>query len=249
MIMFILALVINISSATQNWDQFIDQVTELRSNIEELAQENEQLTKTEQSQIDQLSQKKLELQAQISRENLRSKQLKDKISRLKESTKTLPSYDAQSSDLMLTWLKSYQQTIEQMIPFKQDQRLAQIQKISQRLKSQLESHESLIADLWSFLESEKKLSSTNSYQIMDININGIEQKCEVARLGLIALFAVNTNGQILQAHLRGEGWKWIDIESTDQKKSILSLVDHLKNKNTTHLYNLPINNQPLGASL
>ncbi len=244
-----LLVITNLSFASQDWSRFIDQVTQLRGEIELLSKDTESQNKNLQSEIDSLAQKKNELSSQLMREKFRGKQLQAKVQRLQMKTKTQPSADPKSSQLMLSWIKSYQDSLTELIPFKQEARKAQLQKIAQRLESGLESHESLMVDFWTFLENEKKLSETNSYQILDIEVEGQLQKCEVARLGLKSLFAITPSQKMLQAELTSEGWKWKDIKTQEQKKSILSLVDHLKNRNTSILYVLPINQQPLGASL
>lgn len=245
---FLLILVLNLSFAS-SWEKMVDQITKTRAEIEVLAKQTDVIAKREQSEIDLWSQKKTELDSQLTREKMRQKQIQEKLKRLEARIKVDPKGDPAGKKKMLEWLAAYEATISTTIPFHLEKRMATLKDLRTRLDVGHEPHEYVLADFWSFLETEMKLSQSNDYRIVDVTIDGKTKKCEVARLGLQALFVVTPTGQVLRANNSGSSWGWQDVDSGEQKDSVLSLVKNLKNKNTSGYYLLPLNKADMGASL
>lgn len=231
------------------WEKMVDQITNTRAEIEVLSQQMQTNIKREQADVDLWSQKKMEVESQILREQMREKQLSEKLKRLESRIKVDPTTDPQGKKKLLEWFKSYKTVILSTIPFHTDKRLKTLADLQDRLEKGHESQESLLADFWAFLESEVKLSQSNDYRIVDVNIRGETKKCEVARLGLQALFVVTPSGQVLRAVNNGIQWDWTDVNTEEQKSSVKTLLTHLKNKTTNGLYLLPISKKDVGASL
>jgi hypothetical protein len=247
-ILITLFTIIHFSAADQ-WEKLVDQVTKTRAEIEVLSKQTDGLVRKEQADMDLWSQKKTEFETQVVREKLRERQIQEKLKRLEARIKVDPKADPQGKKKLLEWLNTYKTTIGATIPFHVEKRMAQIDELKNRLESDHEAHEFILADFWSFLETETKLSQTNDYRIVDVEINGEKKKCEVARLGLQALFVVTPVGQVLRAVNTGKSWSWQDVEVGEQKSSVLTLVQNLKNKNTSGYYLLPIDKKEMGASL
>jgi hypothetical protein len=150
---------------------------------------------------------------------------------------------------MLGWIARYEKAVKTSIPFNQDQRLQSLDRLRERVERQHEAMEFVLADFWAFVEGELKLAQTNEYRIVDVEFAGQKKKCEVARLGLVALFVVTPDGKTLRARKAGDGWKWQDINSPAEQSSVLTLVQNLKNKNESGLYQLPMSDEQMGASL
>ena len=247
LILMIVSMV-SMSSAAQ-WEKLVDQVTQARSEIEVLSKQTDGLVRKEQADMDLWSQKKTEFETQLVREKLREKQINEKLKRLEARIKIDPKADPQGKKKLLEWLSQYATTMASTIPFHMEKRMAQVDDLKARVQSGHEAHEYILADFWSFLESEMKLSQTNDYRIVDVAIHGETKKCEVARLGLQALFVVTPNGKVLRAVNNGQKWDWQDIEDVESKTSVLTLVKNLKSKNSSGYYLLPLNKAKMGASL
>lgn len=244
----IIIILLQMSFASQ-WEKMVDQITKMRIEIEVLSKQVDTSAKKENANIDLWSQKKTELEAQLAREQMREKQIHEKIKRLETRVKMDPKMDIHGKKKILNWLSAYETTLAGSAPFHIEKRLETLKSLRQRLDIGHESQEFILADFWLFLESEMKLSQTNDYRIVDVTINGQRKKCEVARLGLQSLFVVTPTGQVLQAVNNGKQWIWVDIEATESKNSVLSLVKNLKNKNTSGYYLLPLSAPQEGASL
>lgn len=245
---FLITLLIPFCFAN-SWEKMVDQITKTRAEIEVLAKQTDAVSKKEQADIDMWSQKKTELENQLSREKMRGGQISEKLKRLEARIKVDPKTDPAGKKKLLEWISSYESTVAGTIPFHVEKRMATLKDLRSRVEAGHEAHEFVLADFWAFLESEMKLSQSNDYRIVDVTIDGQDKKCEVARLGLQALFVVTPNGQVLRASNNGTKWSWIDVNAGEQKDSVLTLVKNLKNKNTSGYYLLPIDKADMGASL
>lgn len=232
-----------------SWEKMVDQITKTRVEIEQLAKQTDMISKKEQAEVDLWSGKKTELEGQLSREKMRGGQIQEKLKRLEARIKVDPKTDPAGKKKLLEWISAYESTVASTIPFHLDKRVAALKDFRKRLEVGHEAHEFILSDFWSFLESEMKLSQSNDYRIVDVTINGETKKCEVARLGMQALFVVSPSGQVLRATNNGAQWSWTDVNVGDQKESVLTLVKNLKNKNTSGYYVLPLDKADMGASL
>lgn len=244
----IVMLFVQISFAS-NWEKMVDQITKTRAEIEVLAKQTDVVAKREQAEIDLWSQKKTEVESQLSREKMRQKQIQEKLKRLEARIKIDPKADPNGKKKILEWISTYEATVSGTVPFHIEKRMAVLADLKNRLDVGHEPHEYVLADFWSFLDSEMKLAQSNDYRIVDVMIDGKSKKCEVARLGLQALFVVTPSGQVLRASNNGTKWTWIDVDTDEQKSSVLNLVKNLKNKNTSGYYLLPLDKADMGASL
>jgi hypothetical protein len=244
----ILILSVQMSFAN-NWEKMVDQITKTRAEIEVLAKQTDVVAKREQAEIDLWSQKKTEVESQLAREKMRQKQIQEKLKRLEARIKIDPKADPNGKKKLFDWIAAYETTISATVPFNIEKRMASLADLKNRLSIGHEPHEYILSDFWSFLDSEMKLVQSNDYRIVDVMIDGKSKKCEVARLGLQALFVVTPTGQVLRASNNGSKWIWLDVDAEEQKSSVLNLVKNLKNKNTSGYYLLPLDKADMGASL
>lgn len=246
----ILTLLISSPLMAAEWEGLIKNLTQNRAEVETLSKETDSIQREKQAELDQWVTRKTDLDTQVQREKLRELQLAEKIKRVESRVRTQGKSDPQAQKKILSWLDNTQKWVEGSIPFQQDQRLQSLKNLRERTNKGRESMEFILADLWTFMESEVKLSQTNEFTIMDIIVDGKTQKAEVARLGMQSLYAVTPDGKILQAKSTNSNWTWMPVHSSAEETSIQLLVKNLKSKNYSGYYFLPVEkNQQMGASL
>lgn len=231
------------------WENFVEKLTQTRAEVETLSQEIDSLQREKQADLEQWTQRKTELEAQMQKEQLRSLQIGEKLKRLESRVKLQGKTDPQAQKRLLSWIERFETWVPSTIPFLHESRQDSLKNLKQRAQKAQEPIEFVMADFWSFVETEIKLAQSNEYKIVDIQLAGIQKKCEVARLGLQSLFVVTPDKKILKAVRDAGSWKWKDIESGEDQNSILLLVQNLKNKNGSGYYHLPVDLGQMGASL
>lgn len=236
-------------SHADSWEALVTRLTQTRADLETLSKEAESIAREKQTDLDQWSQRRAEAEGHVQREKMRHLQMSEKLKSLEGRVKVSGKADPQAQKKLLTWIQSFEESVVATIPFSRDNRLKSLENLRERLAKNHEPVEFIFADFWAFVELELKLAQTNEYRIVDVVIAGQKRKCEVARLGLMALFVVTPKGQTLKATKEGGQWKWKDIESSAEQSSVISLINNLKKKNDSGIYQLPMNQEKLGASL
>jgi hypothetical protein len=240
----------SLSAHSAGWEGLIQNLTQTRADLEGLAKETESLQKEKQAELDQWQQRKIDLDTQVQREKLRELQLAEKTKRIDSRVRTQNKVDPAAQKKLLTWISGLETWVQSSIPFEHTQRLQNLKNFKDRVHKGNESLEFILADLWHFMESETKLAQTNEFIIMDITLDGVTKKAEVARLGVQSLFAITPDGKTLQAKRQKNEWSWVPVSASDEDTSIHLLVKNLKSKNFTGYYTLPVEkSQAMGASL
>ncbi|MBY0315138.1 MAG: hypothetical protein K2Q26_06440 [Bdellovibrionales bacterium] len=245
----ILGLSLTLSLASANWQVMVQQVTQLRGELETLQKETEALQKEKQVELEQWSQRRQEATQGLDREKMRSLQIHEKLKRLQAKVKHQGKVDPKSSQRVLGWIEATERSVQGTLPFQIERRTGELTKLKERVQKGYEPMEFIVADLWAFIESEMKLTQTNEYRILTLKLKNQDQKVEVARLGMQWMFAKTTQGEIFALKKKASGWEWAPIEETDQQSSVLLLVQDLRNKNDSGYYQLPRTGDAVGASL
>jgi len=248
-ILTLTALLITLPAFAAGWESLIQNLTQSRVELEALSKEMDSLQREKQADLDQWSQRRTDLEAQVQREKLRELQLSEKMKRADSRVKSQAKSDPQAQKKILAWISGSEAWVNSSIPFQRDQRLNSLKNLKERATAGHESLEFVLADLWSFMEAEMKLSQTSEFTIQDISLEGKTQKAEIARIGMRSLFAVTPDGKILQMKKQSTNWSWVPVDSSEEGTSIQLLVKNLKAKNFSGYYFLPVDNLTMGASL
>lgn len=247
LIVFILILSVQVQA--DSWDALVEKLTQSRVEVESLSKEIDSLQKEKQADVEQWSQRKVELEAQVQKEKLRSLQIAEKVKKNESRVRLEGKTDPSAQKRLLSWIERYETLVEGSIPFLREGRLQALTSLRTRTQKSQEPVEFILSDFWAFVEAEMKLAQTNEYKIVDIELAGKNKKCEVARIGLHSLFVVTPDGKMYKAQKDGSTWTWKDIDSPEDREGVLMLVKNLKNKNGSGYYQLPIEGQHVGASL
>jgi hypothetical protein len=247
--LFVFSIFCFCSVQANSWESLIEKLTQTRGEVEMLSKELDSLQREKQSELEQWTQRKTDLEAQVQKEQLRSLQINEKLKRLETRVKLQGKADPQAQKKLLAWIDRYDQWILSSIPFLQESRKEILKSLKSRTQKAQEPVEFILADFWAFVDSEMKLAQTNEYKIVDIQMGAKLKKCEVARLGLQSLFVVTPDKKILKAIKESAGWAWKNIDSAEDQSAILLLVHNLKNKNGSGYYHLPVESIQVGASL
>lgn len=247
MIVLMLSLAADMSFA--NWQGMVQQVTELRTELESLHRESEALQKEKQMELEQWSQRRQEASQQLEKEKLRGLQIHEKLKRLQAKVKYQGKVDPKAAQRVLTWIENISKTVQNSLPFQKDRRDGELLKLRERVQKGMEPLEFVVADLWAFIEAEMKLTQTSEYRILTLKLADKEQKVEVARLGMQWMFAINPQGEVFTLVKKASSWSWVPVQESNQQSSVVLLVQDLRNKNDSGYYQLPRTGDVVGASL
>lgn len=247
--MSILILLFTFTVWAENHQPKIDKIIQLQQEIEWLQKELSQQQDHQRAELDQLFQKKLELQNQWDKEHQRQLKMQSQLISLQSGLNKKPQQSQIDSKIFIGWLESYKNIIQQLIPYETERRLAHIKNMEDRLKKGVEFHGTILNDWVQFLKNEVAIATSNESKVMNIKQGEQNITTEVARLGFYGLFALHPNGQSFSAIKKDDTWVWQDLKEPNYQDSLKLLVQHLKNNNTPILYQIPVFSDKRSAGL
>ena len=220
-------------------DKLTVELVRLRNEVEALNEEIESSKETQRSELKALSIQKSELEADIQRQRLGNRQVKDKISIIKKQLAGAGLEKDGRKEELLKSIQNIENYISSTMPFKQKKRLSELEKIKSGISSETMTLELGFNRLWNFVEDEFRLSKENGIFRQKILVDGSEYLAQVVRLGMIAMF-YKIDGQALGSAVNENGtWAFKPFENRAHKKQVEQLFASFKKQVRTGEFRIP----------
>ena len=227
--------------AQQNTEEIVNNLIQLRGQVEDLQAEM-QILKAEHSQsMSYLNTRKTELEANIDRKSLQVKQAQAKVLELQENIKSLGLDSEQMIPEVQAMAAQIKQGISQGIPFKFKERGSVIEDISRDLAGRKITSQHAINRLWAFLEDEMRLARENAVYSQTIDLAGEQVLVEVAKMGTVLMYFKTRDDRYGQAVSQNNNWRFELLEDEQQSQAVATLFDSLKKQIRQGYFTLPLN--------
>ncbi len=222
-------------------EEFARKLVELRSEVETAGSAYEESLQKRKSALEPMQMKLSELEALVSKEELRKLQLSEKLKATRASGGglTTPASKAQEWKLLEQWAARLNSYVISSIPFREKERLQRVKALQQRIERKRESAVSVAADLWSLSEKELQLTKDVEYRISRLPLGGQEADVEIARLGMAHLLFLSSSGSAGYSSFEKGARKLVATADPTEKAAIERLVSRLKAKSANGWYEIP----------
>jgi len=227
------------TSFAETLDNLVNELIELRSQVEELNSELTTKKETHKAYMASLAAQKAELEAHIKRENLATKQLNQSIQKNRKLIKETSINGEQLKPVILTAIEDLRQVIQTSLPFKSQQRLDALAKLENQLITDNLDTQRTINRLWAFYEDEIRLSNENGIYRQTIELNGKQVLADIAKIGMISLYFKITDEQFGRVQKQHNNWQYQLIHDKDQKQQVAHLFDSLQKQIRQGYFQLP----------
>ncbi len=229
------------NSQPENTDQIINNLIQLRGQVEDLQAEL-QILKAEHTQsMSYLNTRKTELSANIDRQQLQIKQAQAQVVELQEKVKTLGLDSEQMMGDVMNMAANIKQGITTGIPFKYSERNSVIDDITRDLAGRKITSQHAINRLWAFLEDEMRLARENAIYSQTIELNGEQILVDVAKLGTVLMYFKTRDDRYGHAVKNNNTWQFNLLEQEQDKQAVAQLFDSLKKQIRQGYFTLPLN--------
>jgi len=232
--------------AQENTDEIVENLIQLRGQVEDLQAEL-QILKAEHTQsMSYLNTRKTELEANIDRKQLQIKQSQAEMIDLQEKIKDLGADSEQMIPDVLAMANDIQQGIVTGIPFKYQERSSVVDDITRDLQGRKITAQHAINRLWAFLEDEMRLARENAVYSQTIELNGEQVLVDVAKLGTVLMYFKTRDDRYGQAIRSNNQWRFELLADDTQAQAVAILFDSLKKQIRQGYFTLPLNLQTQG---
>jgi uncharacterized protein YlxW (UPF0749 family) len=214
-------------------------VIELRQEVELLNDEYKTEREKVLSELKALSIQKAELAANIRNEEIRKKQLDDKVAQLKKELGASSIESEALEPVLQRTLQDLEKWVQQSLPFKQKERLASLDQLRQRLAKREVSPVKGANELWALIEDEKRLARETSLHKQSLPINGQLHLAEVVKLGMLFLYFKTEQGDVGMAVSEQGQWTYKIFQQASQQKQTLAFFQSLKKQIRQGFFQIP----------
>lgn len=215
-------------------------VIELRKEVELLNDEYKTEREKVLNELKALSIQKAELASNIRNEEIRKKQLDEKIGKLKKEIGQSSIESKELEPVVLKTLGDMKIWVEASLPFKKKERLGSLDQLRQRIEKKEVSMIKAANELWSLIEDEKRLARETSIHKQSISINGKIYLAEVIKVGMLLLYFKSENGNTGLAQKSVDGtWIYKSFENEDSQVQALAFFQSLKKQIRQGYFEIP----------
>ncbi|MBA1147244.1 DUF3450 family protein [Ectothiorhodospiraceae bacterium WFHF3C12] len=228
------------TAAEDSLDTLAQELIELRGEVQSLNTELQDAKDQHRSRMSSLEQQRGELQAERNRVQLRMKKLEENLAETREQARQAGVGSEELRPVVLEALDQRRRQIGAEIPFKVDERLAELDDIERQLKTGVLTPHKAANRLWSFYEDELGLASENGIYRQTIELDGEERLTDVARLGTVMMFFRTSEGRYGHAVNEGaDGWRYDYIDDAEAEDRVAGLFDAMEKQIRTGYFTLP----------
>ncbi len=227
------------SLTAANNTEMIKSIMKLRADVEALYSRIDENKDNYKSKMKSYAMQVADNEAQINRKETALKLANAEMKKLEE---TIAAKGATANDLtpmLTTALDNLETIIQTGIPFKVDDRVADIEKIKADLKRGNITQEKALSLTWASYDDVLRLTKEIGIFKQQINVGGEEKLAKVAKIGSTMLFFITPDEQMGYAKKRGDKYAFVAVDDTESKKEIHDLFDALLKQIRTGYFTLP----------
>jgi len=211
----------------------------LRSDVDSLAHEVEDLRKKQSTELRSYSLQRAELESSVRKEEIRKKHLVEKIKRIKNDLEKNDQGHQDLKPFVVEYAQKLSEYVEQSIPFKNSERISNLLEIESDLnKGDINSYQAL-SRLWSAFEDEQRLSRETQLAKEKIDIHGKTYFAEVLKLGSLTMYFRLEDGKYGKTIRDQDKWSFSFLEKENEVVAARKLFDGVKKQIKVGEYIIP----------
>jgi len=226
-------------------DKLADELVRLRGEVEELQGQLDLSKEDHRNRMAALTSQVADLGVEERRQKVSLEKMQQILLRFSKSKDEMEAGANALPPILKQVIVKLSDYVKQGLPFKKDDRLAVLTKLSADLDNQLIDSKRAANQLWAFVEDEIRLSKENGIYRQTIELNGEKMLAEIAKLGSILLYFQTADHQVGMAkQTKKGGWQFVELVDNQSKEQIVMLFDTLKKQIRQGYFELP---NPLGS--
>lgn len=198
--------------------ELAQELIRLRGEVESLHDQFETDKRQHTDRMRSLAQRRLELESEVQRKELDIKKLQQATARSRQERERASTQATALSPVVRSTVDRLTQHVEGTLPFKRDDRLAELAGIEKKLEKGDLSAPRAMNTLWTYVEDELRLARENGAFSQVIELDGKEQLADVVRLGMVMLFFSTNDGRVGFAEKKGDAWVYTSVDGEDAKR-------------------------------
>ncbi len=227
------------SALAEELDNLAKRLATLRGDVEALSDELAARKDDLQEQVRSFGRQKSELDLQIQREDARVQKLRQAVAQQKAQAEAEQAAQQDVGPAFERHLQKVRRYVEDSLPFRMKERLAELDKIEHQYKQGLLAPQRALNRLWGFVEDELRMTRESGLYAHPVTIEGEEQLAEVIRVGMVTLYYKTADGQLGNIVEKNGVYAYEPIVDDDARKQVRDLFATFKKQIRVGYFTLP----------
>lgn len=216
-----------------------ESLIKLRAEVEQLNNDVELTRQESRSQMASLSAQKAELSAAVGRSELNVRKLREDLAKREAEASAAGVAGDALKPVLLAAIDGLRRQIASGIPFKQAERLAEIDELKRQVEAGTLAPPRGANRLWAFYEDEFRITRENGIYSQTITLDGEEVLADVAKVGSMMLFFKLGDGRVGTVRRAGSEWRFEGLDDPEDQKRVLAYFDSLSKQIRQGWFELP----------
>lgn len=215
-------------------------LAELRGQVESMSDELSARKNELQEQLRSYARQKAEIELEIQRDDTRLAKTRQAVAQKQAEVEALKSQNQALGPTFDKQVGAVRAYVAQSLPFRTKERLAELDKLSEQVKSGLLTPPRALNRLWGFMEDELRMTRESGLFSQPVIVEGKEQLADVVRLGMVMLYYRTPDEKFGSTVRDNNGaWQFRTIEGDAERKQVRTLFDTFKKQIRTGYFELP----------
>ncbi|MBD3839747.1 MAG: DUF3450 family protein [Epsilonproteobacteria bacterium] len=234
-----LSVLLSSTILSANSDNMAESLMKLRAEVEHLDTQINDEKDAYKSSMKSLSIQKSELEAMVSREDLKIKQINKELSDIQAKIVAASKNSQGLKPIVIEAIDNLSAMMKTSIPFKTSERVESVEKIKQQLNDSLITPQKALSQVYNAYNDEIRMTKENGIFKQTIVLNSEEKLAEIARIGTAMMFFKTPNDTVGYVVKNGNSWTYQEELNKEKQTEILSIFDAFKKQIRTGYFTLP----------
>ena len=219
--------------------EMVKSIMKLRADVEGLYSKIDENKENYKSQMKSYAMQVADNEAQLNRKATALKVANAESAKLEEQ---IAKKGASANDLtpvLSTAIDTLEQIVKTGIPFKTDERLADLEKIKADMKSGNITQEKALSLVWANYDDTLRMTKEVGMFKQQVKIGNEEKLAKVAKIGTAMMFFMTPDDQVGYVRNDKGGYSYVVTDDETSKKQIYAFFDALQKQIRTGYFNLP----------
>lgn len=219
-------------------------LVQMRTEVERLTDALEEAKRARSAAQRAVESQRLQVEAELLRERLRVRQLREALQRKQAELVAAQADDAALRPTFGAGLASLRAYVDEALPFQREARLKALADLEAKVGEGLLTPRAALTRLWAFAEDELRLTRETGRFRQTLEIGGQERLVDVVRLGMVGLYYQSgraADGAAMAGVVRraGDGWATVPATTPEDAAAIAGLFDAFAKQIRTGHFRLP----------
>jgi hypothetical protein len=235
----LLAVLLSCSNATASSQNLAESLMKLRADVERLDSAIVSEKESYSASIRSLLRQKDDLTSVVAREELNIKQTRQELDKVRKEITEASKNSEGLKPLLVEAVEKLRINIQNSLPFKTNDRLADLAKIEEQIKNDLVTPQKGLALVWNAYTDAMRMTKENGLFKQTIKLDGEDRLAEIARVGTMMLFFKTPDNEVGYVQKNATEYSYKKAQTKESKEQILALFDAFKKQIRTGYFTLP----------